>query len=706
MPFIFYDTETTGTVAGFDQILQFAAVKTDDDLNPIDTLDIRSRLLPYVLPSPGALLVTNVTIESVTNCPLSHFEMMRQVRARLLEWSAGGAIFAGWNSLRFDEVFLRQGYYQSLLPVYQTQTDGNGRMDIMRMVQIATAIAPNSVTVPLHEDGKPVFKLGRVADASGVILDNAHDALADTNAALALARQLKERVPRLWHTLVSNARKANVVDLVVENPVLLLSGATGRQPYNFVVAPISANQNNSSQWAVFDLQHDPADYLNADDATLIASIMGTEKVIRRAFVNAQPGLLPLEFAPDNVQGGRLPVEVYNERAQLVRTNWGFRERISKVLAGLYADQPTKQHVEQRIYDGFPSRQDESRMSQFHGVDWAERIAIISRLEDDRFRTLGQRILAVERPELLSDTQRARYAQWRRDRLFAGQDAPWLTLSKARETVAKLKEDGDADRTAFLTAYEQHLDTVERSLKAQDDLVYGALGGALGAIQLPPIDEEVSAGFSIEKFKQAHDDLRQRGSILYGTLRALCRRYPTHSDLNAVTAKVWIIGRSYATQIERHVPSDGTQGSALSKVAEFLHGRHIEIDAIISAIRFADDKDPQLLDDEDLPSCIRSHGKFAALLKEVTGGQSPRSFVSKYLHFHRPIVPIYDSVAAESLQKVVPWKKTYDCPPLGEAEDVYYRQYVMQLRQLNGAARRSGISPKVMALDWYLLHVAG
>ena len=33
MTFIFYDTETTGTNSAFDQILQFAAIKTDADLN-------------------------------------------------------------------------------------------------------------------------------------------------------------------------------------------------------------------------------------------------------------------------------------------------------------------------------------------------------------------------------------------------------------------------------------------------------------------------------------------------------------------------------------------------------------------------------------------------------------------------------------------------------------------------------------------------
>lgn len=50
--FVFYDTETTGTIRDFDQILQFAAILTGDDLAEVDRFDIRRRLLPWVAPSP------------------------------------------------------------------------------------------------------------------------------------------------------------------------------------------------------------------------------------------------------------------------------------------------------------------------------------------------------------------------------------------------------------------------------------------------------------------------------------------------------------------------------------------------------------------------------------------------------------------------------------------------------------------------------
>ena len=60
MTFVFYDTETTGTDTTFDQILQFAAILTDDNLNELDRFEIRCRLMPHVIPAPGALRVTKV----------------------------------------------------------------------------------------------------------------------------------------------------------------------------------------------------------------------------------------------------------------------------------------------------------------------------------------------------------------------------------------------------------------------------------------------------------------------------------------------------------------------------------------------------------------------------------------------------------------------------------------------------------------------
>jgi exodeoxyribonuclease-1 len=84
MSLIFYDTETTGISTQFDQILQFAAIRTDDDLVEVNRLEIRSRLLSYVIPSPGALRVTGMTIDNLLDAAHpTHFEMVSELRHTL-----------------------------------------------------------------------------------------------------------------------------------------------------------------------------------------------------------------------------------------------------------------------------------------------------------------------------------------------------------------------------------------------------------------------------------------------------------------------------------------------------------------------------------------------------------------------------------------------------------------------------------------------
>jgi len=453
MAYIFYDTETTGTRAAFYQILQFAAIKTDDDLNVAETFNIRCRLLPYIVPAPGALLVTGTTIADIISSPVSHFEMMRQVHAKMHRWSQGGAIFIGWNSIRFDEKLLRQAYYQTLLPVYQTNTNGNGRADVIRMARVVAACAPNVIGVPLQADGKRTFKLGLVAAANNVALDNAHDALADTGATLGVARLIKQHAPALWDALILNARKSGALKLLQDNPVLLLSEHFSNVPSNHVVTAIAKNSDNQNEWATFDLQFDPARYLDASDTDLRVAIDGPLQGIHRVSVNAQPGLLTIDFAPKDIQGGRLSLEMYQARAKTIREHPTFRKRISHLLAGRFTDRAESIHIEEQIYCGFPSNSDQTHMHSFHRHDWDNRIGIIKDIEDRRYRRFGRRIIATERPDLLTAEQRLRWKSWCRDRLLSNEDAPWLTVPSALEEISRLEKDADPDRQYQLSELE-------------------------------------------------------------------------------------------------------------------------------------------------------------------------------------------------------------------------------------------------------------
>src|SRR5262249_48121257 len=122
-----------------------------------------------------------------------------------------------------------------------------------------------------------------------------------------------------------------------------------------IVAPISVSSSNTNEWALFDLHFDPEQLLSANDGNLHDSVDATVKIIRRVSVDAHRPLLYTKLTPTNVRGGRLPMETYPERAR----NWDFQHRVGRLLAERCADQPPAICVKQRIYDGFPSRDDEA-----------------------------------------------------------------------------------------------------------------------------------------------------------------------------------------------------------------------------------------------------------------------------------------------------------------------------------------------------------
>ena len=59
--FVFTDTETTGLNINFSQIIQVGSLLTDESLVVEEEQDLSSKLLPWVIPSPEALLAVSYT---------------------------------------------------------------------------------------------------------------------------------------------------------------------------------------------------------------------------------------------------------------------------------------------------------------------------------------------------------------------------------------------------------------------------------------------------------------------------------------------------------------------------------------------------------------------------------------------------------------------------------------------------------------------
>lgn len=182
-------------------------------------------------------------------------------------------------------------------------------------------------------------------------------------------------------------------------------------------------------------------------------------------------------------------------------------------------------------------------------------------------------------------------------------------------------------------------------------------------------------------------------VLYG----ICREHPGHDDLRAVTAKLALVGRVYAAGLERRVtPPPGQQ--AIVVIAGYVLEHGTEIDDLIRALDSVDDP----LDASAMTSIVEQHGRLTQLLQKVaTDGKAPRSFASKYLHFHRPVVPIFDEYARQKLTRLVRWESSYAPFPLPPHGDHEYWKYCVRFFRLYDACRQAGTGATVKELDAFL-----
>ena len=457
MTFIFYDTETTGLEAGFDQILQFAAIVTDDDLNAIKEVNLRCRLQSHVIPSPGALVITGVRPSDIEGANLSHCQMIREVRSLIERYTP--VVTVGFNSISYDEGMLRQAFYQTLNPVYLTNTGGNTRMDMLRVAHAASEYAPGVLQVPLNDKGRPTFKLELLAAANGLLHDDAHEAMSDTLATLELARLIRDKAPQVWEALHLTRSKRSSLDFMDETEVFCFTDMAFKQS-SILATRIADNPENPSEVAVFDLTHDPVHYLDITRKDMPSLLRTSPRPIRIVKANRQPILTPYDLRNESVAGNGISLDQLKERAKQVKEHPSFADNVAHAVANRYPDKEPSAHVEERIYEGFPSRSGTALMEEFHARPWEARLEVVSRLEDDRLRELGERLIYIERPDVLLEEMRDRFDTWRRERFLADGKVPWVTIGSAFDELEELKaldEGGNAELLAEVEGYLRRLD---------------------------------------------------------------------------------------------------------------------------------------------------------------------------------------------------------------------------------------------------------
>lgn len=425
--FIFYDTETTGINAAFDQILQFAAILTDDHFKEIDRFEIRCQLLPWVVPSPIAILVTRTPVSTLTDKTLpTFFEMISAIHRKLSSWSP--AIYIGYNSLTFDEQFLHRALWQALHPPYITVTNNNKRCDLLPMVRVVSHFFPDSFVWPRKGDGKVTLKLDQLAPLNGFNHANAHDALNDVEATIFLAKMLSVKLPDLWSALLKRSSKTDTASVALSGePVLLFENFKGKSAAWFGQNVEFDHVRAPSQTSIAKLGYNWRGISAGDVSTKGGEIQKNTRLI--AF-NKAPTLFTQEEAKQLFDLEPSDEEQY--QSSFLKSNAAACGEVVTAIKTNEKTWPPGEELEQKIYEGFPTKEDEKLAASFRNVQQQDRVKIARQFADSKYRELALRLLYLEQREVLKQDEAAAIQGMIRNRFNPASDKehPWRSIADA------------------------------------------------------------------------------------------------------------------------------------------------------------------------------------------------------------------------------------------------------------------------------------
>ena len=260
--FFFYDLETSGFSPREDRIMQFAGQRTNMNLEPIgEPINLLVKLNDDTLPSPQAIMVTKITPQQTVADGLSEAEFAKFLSEEIF---TPDTITVGYNSVRFDDEFIRHLFWRNFYDPYEWQwKDGRSRWDLLDVVRLTRAIRGDGINWPFDEKGNPTNRLELLTKLNNISHESAHDALSDVAALIEVTKLIKQKQPQLFDYLLKMRDKkevAKLINLEDKKPFVYASGRYPSETNKTTVAfPLTAGRNGNI--IVYDLRHDPEELL-------------------------------------------------------------------------------------------------------------------------------------------------------------------------------------------------------------------------------------------------------------------------------------------------------------------------------------------------------------------------------------------------------------------------------------------------------------
>ncbi len=430
--FFFYDLETSGLNPREDRIMQFAGQRTNMDLEPIgDPVNLLVKLCNDTLPSPHAIMVTKITPQSTQLDGLTEAEFCKYVSEEIF---TEGTIATGYNSVRFDDEFMRATFWRNFYDPYEFEwRDGRSRWDLLDVVRLTRALRPEGINWPVTPEGKATNRLELITKLNGISHEAAHDALSDVNALIDVTRLIKEKQPQLYEYLFKMRDKREIQNLVnLERPQPFVYSC-GRYSSEFnkttVAFPIAPTKNSGV--LVFDLRY------NLDELLADSDRKSFYPIVKEMKYNRCPAVSPLGVLTqaDGWSKIKLTRETIEKNKASLLAHPDFIERM-RTENEERPEFPPAIDSESALYDGFLNDRDRRTCIATRRATKADLRNFHPDFDDERLPELLIHYKARNFEDILDETEHKKWEEYRMSRIKARQN----DYIKAIQQLAKEGKD--------------------------------------------------------------------------------------------------------------------------------------------------------------------------------------------------------------------------------------------------------------------------
>lgn len=465
--YLFYDLETTGLNKAFDQILQFAAIRTDLQFKEIERHEFCVRLNPDVIPSPYASITHHIGIKQVAN-GLNEYDAMKKIHSII---NQPGTISLGYNTLGFDDEFLRFSFYRNLLAPYTHQyANACGRMDIYPLTLMYYLYKPDSIKWPMVDE-KISLKLEHLNNANTLATGRAHDAMVDVEVTLALTKKLAADT-RMWTYVKSfftkTEHQAHVAKLSFTLQTketrfregLIINGKLGYGA-SFIAPVLFLGNHDTYKNQLMWLRLDLVELRN----TTIDNITDNTWVIKSKL--GEPGfILPMT--------DRFMTHLSSARQKIADDNRRWLQDNPDILNAIITYYKTYTYPEYKNTDTdaalyltpFPDQEELQAAKDFHNADVNKKAGVIENMKSANMQTRAIRILGRHFPENLSALQREEFdafltavRQGENITDFRGDARYNATLARKEITLIRHEKELSQEQITLLAELENYLDVL-------------------------------------------------------------------------------------------------------------------------------------------------------------------------------------------------------------------------------------------------------